>query len=47
MTGGAPISISNSQATSTFTGTPQGGTSTPIVKSTLSPTIVMNYVIKR
>jgi hypothetical protein len=33
--------------TSTFTGTPQGGTSAPIVKPTLSPTIVMNYVIKR
>jgi hypothetical protein len=34
-------------ATSTFTGTPQNGNSTPIVKPTSQPTIVMNYIIKR
>jgi hypothetical protein len=46
---GLPIgtTISVSQAASAFTGAPQGGTSAPIVRSTLSPTIVVNYIIKR
>jgi hypothetical protein len=47
MEGATPIAISSSQAAGTFTGTAQGGTSTPIVESTMSPTIVMNYIIKR
>jgi hypothetical protein len=47
MTNATPIVISSTQAASTFAGSAQGGTSTPIVKSTLSPTIVMNYIIKR
>jgi hypothetical protein len=35
------------QAASTFTGAAQGGSSAPIIKSTVQPTIVMNYIIKR
>jgi hypothetical protein len=31
----------------TFAGTAQGGTSTPILKMPVQPTIVMNYIIKR
>jgi hypothetical protein len=34
------------QATSTFAGTAQGGTSTPILKSTVQPTQLLNYIIK-
>lgn len=37
-------SINASQAASTFAGTPQGGSSTPI--QTPPPTIVLNYIIK-
>jgi hypothetical protein len=47
---GAPTSaaatISASQATSTFAGTPQGGTSTPIASSLIQPTKTSNYIIK-
>jgi hypothetical protein len=38
---------SSTQAGSAFGGTPQGGTSAPIVKSTTQLTIVMNYIIER
>lgn len=41
------IGISSSQGGSTFTGTAQGGTSAPITKGIVPPTIVMNYIIKR
>lgn len=40
---GAPFSA----ATAAFTGSPQGGTSTPVRYSPMQPTIVMNYMIKR
>jgi hypothetical protein len=43
----AAITVTSTQATSTFTGAAQGGSSTPIVKSATQPTIVMNYIIKR
>jgi hypothetical protein len=33
--------------TSAFTGVAQGGTSAPIIRPTVPPTIVMNYMIKR
>lgn len=38
------LTVSSSQATSTFTGTAQGGTSTAVEK--LQPTIVCNYIIR-
>ena len=41
-----PPGLTASQATSSFTGTAQGGTSTPIVTSLVQPTITTNYVIK-
>jgi hypothetical protein len=31
----------------TFTGNPQGGTSTPFTAIVMQPTVVMNYIIKR
>lgn len=42
-----PTGSVNRTLSATFTGTPQGGTSTPITKSILQPTIVMNFIIKR
>jgi hypothetical protein len=43
---GNNINISTG-GTGTFAGTAQGGTSVPITKASVQPTIVMNYVIKR
>lgn len=42
--GAAAIVVTSSQATSTFTGTAQGGTSTPC--AIVQPTIVCNYIIR-
>ncbi len=44
---GANIVVTSTQGASTFAGTAQGGTSTPIIKSIVQPTIVMNFMIKR
>jgi microcystin-dependent protein len=44
-----PTNVPSSTAatiTAEFTGTPQGGTSTPIVVPTIQPTIVCNYIIR-
>lgn len=50
-TGGGSVSPGGiiptaTQANSTFLGTAQGGTSTPVVTSLVQPTVTMNYVIK-
>jgi len=44
--GNQALTLTATQAASTFAGTPQGGTSTPIVKSLIQPTKTSNYIIK-
>lgn len=44
LSGSNPIVVTSAQATSTFTGTPQGGTQQPI--SSLPGSLTVNYVIK-
>ncbi len=47
--GGTVFAVVNTvvNITASFAGNAQGGTSTPITKATVQPTIVMNYIIKR
>jgi hypothetical protein len=45
--GNLTSALNLSQGTSLFAGDAQGGSSKPILSPTVSPTIVMNYIIKR